>query len=405
MSNETKDLEMPPTWGRRLLGLDGLRGFAATSVLIHHVFQYLGDPDGSGAIYSVGALLTHGLTLFFVLSGFLLFRPFASAILVGSRPPSLARYFRNRGFRIFPAYVVILFVAWVLGVAVTGHSGDGSIALGRTDALTSIADLTMLQTLFPPTVLTGISVAWSLTTELTFYLLLPVLFLAARWLIRSGVNRLVAVVAPAAVLAVISYVAKAVVGIAKSGLSPEQAYDFSWGATWTAVLDRSILVQGDLFAYGMVAAIVVTFLQGRGLTRTATGARILLAGSALVLIGFAVVVSSVYSTSLVGAGAAAIVLVTVLPDANGRSSNLLARVLEFNPLWYLGLISYSMYLWHTPVIWWIRERGLYEDSPIGVLISCTVVLVVTVALSTITYFAVERPALRLKSPRKYPQPA
>ncbi len=55
------------------------------------------------------------MPLFFVLSGFLLWRPIASAVLRGRRLPSVRRYARNRALRILPAYwVVLLATALVL---------------------------------------------------------------------------------------------------------------------------------------------------------------------------------------------------------------------------------------------------------------------------------------------------
>jgi peptidoglycan/LPS O-acetylase OafA/YrhL len=388
---------MQPTWGRRLVGLDGLRGIAATSVLIHHVVLYMGDQSGQGVLYTLAALLGHGLTLFFVLSGFLLYRPFASALIGESAPPALGRYFRNRGLRIFPAYLLILAATWALGVAVTdsyssGHRDPG----GFPDPLTAIADLSMLQTFFPPTVLTGIGVAWSLTTELSYYLMLPVFFSAARWLVRRGLNRYAAAIAPAALLALVAYACKAIGAAAKTGLSATESYDFSWGTTWTAVLERSILVQGDLFAYGMLAAVAVILLHQRGIGRTRVSVRAGLVSAFVLMAGASVILSSDYSKSMVGTGAAALILAAVLPDGSGRP-NMLARILEFRPVWYVGLVSYSVYLWHTPVIYWLQERGLYNDSPAGLLVSCALVLVLTLGLSTATYFAVERPALRLKA--------
>src|SRR4051794_14188475 len=137
------DLAVHPSWGRRLVGIEGLRGFAALSVLVHHVTIRLADSDRIGWFAQVGDWLTHGLTLFFVLSGFLLFRPFAASI-VESRPlPSIKKYARNRFLRIYPAYlVIVLLVGLVFGAAYTeGPPQGGSVDIGYlTDPVTLLAD-------------------------------------------------------------------------------------------------------------------------------------------------------------------------------------------------------------------------------------------------------------------------
>ena len=62
--------------------------------------------------------LPSGLTLFFALSGFLLYRPFAAAIVRAERPPYVRAYLTNRALRILPAYIAILIlVGLIFGAA------------------------------------------------------------------------------------------------------------------------------------------------------------------------------------------------------------------------------------------------------------------------------------------------
>ena len=58
--------------------------------------------------------LAYGVVLFFTLSGFLLYRPFAASIVRGERLPSVRGYLRNRALRILPAYWAILFLCAVV---------------------------------------------------------------------------------------------------------------------------------------------------------------------------------------------------------------------------------------------------------------------------------------------------
>src|SRR5882762_1926129 len=86
-----------PSWGSRLIGIEGLRALAATSVLDHHTVTHAPFKAELGAIgqWAVPNLAS-GLTLFFALSGFLLYRPFASAVIRGEALPSTRAYLRNR---------------------------------------------------------------------------------------------------------------------------------------------------------------------------------------------------------------------------------------------------------------------------------------------------------------------
>jgi peptidoglycan/LPS O-acetylase OafA/YrhL len=151
--------------------------------------------------------LVNGVTLFFVLSGFLLFLPFATAALREQPRPAFAAYLRNRALRILPAYwFVLLFVALVLQSAALYSAGkQGAIhdpsLLGQNALL--------LQTYHPSTVGTGIGPAWSLVIEVAFYLVLPLLVLAAIWLAgraATHAQRVLALLFPAALLALIGVI-------------------------------------------------------------------------------------------------------------------------------------------------------------------------------------------------------
>ena len=114
---------VPPTGTtRRLPGIEGLRAVAASAVVLHHVWVFdggvrIGEDGGADVIFLNLAL---GVTLFFALSGFLLYRPFAAAIARAEALPSIPAYLRNRALRILPAYWVILLAsAFVLATAAT----------------------------------------------------------------------------------------------------------------------------------------------------------------------------------------------------------------------------------------------------------------------------------------------
>lgn len=154
--------------GGRVDALTGLRFLAALAVFAHH-FTGLGGP-GSGvarvpAFFPYTTMGVHGVGFFFVLSGFLL--------AWGYRPGTPARlfYWRRAG-RIWPAHLAASLIALVLLFWWGGRA---------TDAFSVLASLLLVQTWFPGVTpaLPGNSVAWTLSVELFFYALFPLLVRAA----------------------------------------------------------------------------------------------------------------------------------------------------------------------------------------------------------------------------------
>jgi peptidoglycan/LPS O-acetylase OafA/YrhL len=400
-----------PSWGRRLVGIEGLRGLAALSVVIAHVrIHTAGDADLGLAGRVLGAL--DGLTLFFALSGFLLFRPFAASLVNGVPLPSTGRFLRNRALRVFPGYIVILLIAsYVLQTTYTRAADAEDGFTGARDTLGPLtewwhvlANLGMVQTLIPGSLKTGLGVAWSLTTELCFYLLLPVLAWAAAAMVRRGGDRLVAVWLVPAFLIALGVAGRLVAAATLTDTSSARVYAEEWGPTWHAVLQRSILPHADLFGYGAVAAVLFVLVEREVLRpRTVQALRVIATGAFLVVAAFLVgpglpscLGMRQWDTAPVAAACAALILWAALPTRRGTSSRL-GKALEMRPLHHAGLVSYSLYLWHLPVLWWLAGHGLLMDSsPRGYFLNCLIVVGVTAALSSLTYHFVEAPALRLK---------
>lgn len=398
-----------PTRGTHLAGVDGLRALACTMVLVGHVLWIGGDTQVSlGRFDPIGwALAPAGLMLFFVLSGFLLYRPFAAAIVLGYTPPATGRFLRNRALRIGPAYVVILLlVALVLGVAVTdieqllisdetqalNTTGEG---VGRiTDPVLLLQNLVLLQNYAPSSMMTGIGPAWSLAIEVVFYLSLPPLaFVAARLARGRGMRgRTLAGLAPAALLLAIGLSSKVVAALTLNGSTdPRQ----QWGQTWHAVFERSFLPWADMFAYGMAAAVLATLAGAGRLPRlkpahisrsTALGVLILVAALGTVPIHERVLVT-VLGVLLTG-----LVLTVALPARPTR----LSAALDWRPIAFVGVVSYSVYLWHMPVITMLRLHDLSLNGRIGFLVMAPTVFALTLAASALTYRYVEAPAMRRK---------
>ena len=149
---------------------DGLRAVAAASVFVFHasVLTGLAARNQAGPYFSQ---LDVGIDVFFVLSGFLLYRPFAVAHVTGRPAPALGHYLKRRFLRIFPAYwLVLICVLYVFHQATAPRASDG------------LAFFSLTQIYSKERVLGGLVPAWTLCTEIAFYVFLPAYAWAAgRW--------------------------------------------------------------------------------------------------------------------------------------------------------------------------------------------------------------------------------
>lgn len=379
----------------RLAGLDGLRCIAALTVMLVHTWEV--SPAGirqfPGAATYVDAAAQAALVLFFTLSGYLIYMMFIGPAAKDRPFPSTRAYLFNRLLRIFPAYWVILTATVLAGVA--AGAGGHSLRPGGFDNLgTALANYGLVQTYIPHTLFSGIGAAWSLTVEVAFYLTLPLLAVLAGRLAhnRTGRQRLLAFCVPAMVLFVVGIAGKSishhVVGLTRN---PD---------TWNFVLQQSLLAKADLFAWGMVVAAVTSLLPRERWVRWPTR-RMAIVGVVAILIG-----TFGNNTVFMAFGCGAILLWNMVSH-EGRPSPA-ARFFSLRVVTYLGLISYSIYLWHGPVIFFLDKHGISAHGWFGVVVNPLMVSAVTIGLAAISYRFVEAPALRLKrsmTPRSPSDPA
>ncbi|WP_308212901.1 acyltransferase family protein [Nocardia otitidiscaviarum] len=154
-----------------LPALEGMRGMAALGVVVTHVaFQ-----TGATSLPMVGRVLERfdmAVAVFFALSGFLLWRPHAAAARGLGTAPAAGRYLLHRAARILPAYWAV--VCAVLILLPTAASTAGFRVW--------LANLGLVQVFVPLTLTDGLTQMWSLSVEMAFYLLLPLLAVAVAWL-------------------------------------------------------------------------------------------------------------------------------------------------------------------------------------------------------------------------------
>lgn len=397
---------MEPSSGPRLPGIEGARAVAACSILVWHAWLF-SSPDGPPDAWLLSRVmpqLAFGVTLFFTLSGFLLYLPYAASVLRERPSPSARRYFRNRALRILPAYWFVLLVSSLaLGTVLVRESDE--LVPGR---LTSFGDLlrtgAFVQNYSPETLGIGIGPAWSLAVEVVFYVSLPVLALLAGAIASrrtTGSGRRAAVLLPPALLLCLGLSGKAVAAHMLPGVPSE------WGTTWHSVVELSFWGMADLFAFGMALAVLYVEVEDRRIRlaswwRPATAVAVVSACAVVAVTTPWGEQMSYHPVNTVMAVVCALALaLVVLPaGARDRSRPLLVRVLEQPAVVAVGVVSYSVFLWQVPVAYFLREHELVLAGVDGFLVNAVVLFTITLGLSILTYRYVEAPALRLKGRRR-----
>jgi peptidoglycan/LPS O-acetylase OafA/YrhL len=359
-------LTAAPAAGARLRfpALDGLRGLAAFGVLVLHVWMFsYGDlhKPPKGLLDLAAGELRLGVQLFFVLSGFLVFRPFAAAALDGGRTPRLGRYAVRRAARILPAYWAALAGSFLL----LRHLDHPM----QIDAAQLPVFLLFAQNHFDETIKHLDPPMWTLAIEVSFYAALPFAGLLA---VRLGAGRK-------------RQLALTLGLVAAGALCTALAFERGWPQT----LSTSLLPHLVEFGAGMTVAVA---LHGQRLRRR-RAAWLLGAGIVLVLansVWHAKGLGAQAPRSLIGdaPGIAGLALVlAAIVSSKWRAAAPLSR----GPARWLGQISYGLYLIHFPVIVGLRETEHWPDTFRRQLLA---VAGLTIPAAALCWWLIERPAIR-----------
>lgn len=375
------------TGGRRphFPGFDGLRAIAAATVLVHHAANIAGRDHAT----TIGAYFEHmdiGVAIFFLISGFLLYRPFVWSHLAGEEPPGLGRYFRHRALRIFPAYWVALTVTVVV-------FGAASLPIrGLGDAVIYFG---LFQIYSPAHLWGGLAQAWSLCTEVSFYAFLPLYALVVRRLARAGDARRIVPVEIAGLATL--YAGSVAFRILEFHAFPSHPETLRW---LPANLDYFALGMGLAVASSWAATAGAAAVARRGTAVTAV-ASWAAAGACFWLVasrfsasrGVVPGLGVLLGTQLLYGAAALFLLLPAVFAATARDP---VRVfLASAPMEFLGRVSYGIYLWHVFVLllWYDATGTLVFSGGLGWLLVTGVLG--SVAVATASWYLIERPALAL----------
>lgn len=328
--------------------IDGLRAIAVAGVVFDHV--------GIALFHSGFA----GVDIFFVISGFLI-GGIVSADLAAGRF-SFAEFYARRVRRILPALFVMILATVPFGLLLMmpqdlRYYGGGAVA--TLLFVSNIWFLSRIDYFDPAAAYDPLLHTWSLAVEEQFYLILPVLLLAL-W--RFG---------PRLVWGALA---------ALAGLS--LAYTLLFGAVWPmAGFYLGHTRAWELLA-GVLAAQALPRLQVMGTARLRGGLTTL--GLGMVLASVTLIPAGVQWP---GAWTLLPVLGALLIVSFGAGDGLGRRVLASRPFVAVGLVSYSAYLWHQPILGFLAV----SDRPATTPLAQAAVIAATAVLAWLSWRYVETP--------------
>jgi len=336
--------------------VEGLRAVAVLLVVLYH----------AGIPWLTGGFV--GVDVFFVLSGFVI-----TGLLLRERATSgttkLLNFYGRRSRRILPAATLVIMLTVLAAYHWLGFlTGDDTVVVGRTASL-FYANFHFISTgtnylgsQAPPSALQNF---WSLSVEEQFYVLYPTLFIvtALAW---SRVNLRLKLT----IVLTVSIVASFIWSIVQTSSNGTAAYFSPFTRAWELALG------------GLVA---VASLQLAKLPRSVALAMTWIGLGGILLAGFAYSATTTYP----GSAVALPVISTALVVAGGTAAPRLGAewILRLPPFRWLGKLSYSLYLWHWPIL---IIAAQYAGHPLSVKDNLGWVLL-ALAFSIVSYFVVENP--------------
>lgn len=378
--------------GTRFPCFDGLRAIAALTVLGVHTTFVSGFTTKNPAWGRYTSRLEIGVEVFFVISGFLLYRPFVVSHFSGDTAPETRKFWIRRLKRIVPAYwLAFIVLTYVMRANSGGATWKGPLIY-----------LGFAQIYFPTYIKNGLSQAWSLGTELSFYLMIPLYAALLGRKRRTLRDQLRLEMIGLAGLVAISLVYRlSILGAAhrdywqhhEKALPPAMA---SWLPGYL-----------DQFALGMLLAVVSAYLSQTDQRpawlwhKYTPWVSWALAGVAFWAVGNIGLPLIPLVTSPTGLSLARNTLYglfaffLVAPAVFGpQDDGLIRQLLRWRPIALIGVVSYGIYLWHEGWIHmylrWTGDR-LFDIPWLHLAAGA---LILATAAAAASYLLVERPILR-----------
>jgi peptidoglycan/LPS O-acetylase OafA/YrhL len=359
-----------------LPALTGLRFVAAAIVVAYHARAIIPAFRTTPWLTVFGAGYT-GVSLFFVLSGFVLTYNYLTPDGGGVR--SVREFLIARFARVYPVYLLAIVLSAPLFVRDLQREGGG--ALLHNGPRMAAATLALVQAWIPPYACRLNCPGWSLSAEAFFYALFPVLGLWLAHRSRRQLMQLAVACWGLACLMALLYIARDPDGVRIATAATDRF--------WIKLLKFNPLVRLPEFVLGIITGLM--FLRAPQLTARTAG-RISIAAVAVIAITFALHQQLPYP--LLHNGLLSLVFATLI-FALAAGGGPIARVLSTRPLQLLGEASYALYLLHVSVLVYtikaLQVIGLsIERTPVLILLY----LVGVQLLAIVVLQRVEEPARR-----------
>jgi peptidoglycan/LPS O-acetylase OafA/YrhL len=369
-----------PNPGRRLSGLDGLRAFAVLSVVVFHLDFSL----------SPGGFL--GVDVFFVISGFLITNLIATEILASGRF-DLRNFYIRRARRLLPT-VFVLIVAIALVSETIWHDQLATLTGGALSSLGYVTNWWLIadhQDYFVsagrPTMFQHL---WSLAIEEQYYVVWSLVILAVAgtvFAIRRAMD-------PARRLRLVVVIAAVLAGVSTGIMAfYANAQDLPYRGSTSRVYFGSDTHSMGLFL-GSAAGALAALLVSRPGSPTRKRARFVSITDVVGMAALGVVVYEFFAVNEYRPGLYrggfllfdAVVLAVILCAV--RSGSLFGRLLDIRPIRWIGQRSYSIYVWHWPVVVVTRPE-LDVHGPLFLVNTGRFVLIL--GLASLSYRYIEVP--------------
>ncbi len=390
MSTASTPLQFEPT--RLELGptfpvLDTLRAVGALAVLTTHVAFQTGDYVRHGIVGALLSRLDLGVAIFFVLSGFLLSRPYLARAAAGRPHPSTRHYYWKRFVRIFPVYAVTVVIALV--VIPENDFGGSLVGWVRAFTLTDV--------FFTGRLPQGLTQMWSLSVEVTFYLVLPglmLLLLGRRAAVRP---RRIGILLLAGAIFNCWWIVR-LAAVVDGGTSGVPTLWLPAHLTWflVGIGLATVHVRNQAGAGSPAVSVLVALARLPGVCWATAAGLLLVAATPLggpILLLVATPTQSVVKHLAYAAVAGLVVLTGIFASSESRYG----RMMSASWLRHLGHISFSTFCIHLIVLHGVRAALGHElfTGDGGLIWVLTVGF--SLLASEVLYRLVEKPGLRLKN--------
>jgi peptidoglycan/LPS O-acetylase OafA/YrhL len=368
--------------------IEGLRGLAVSLVVLFHagllsqLVIHLGNGVEGGTDIKLLSGGFIGVDLFFVVSGFLI-----TGLLIRERERTgrvgFARFYARRVRRILPAAAVVLLITIPLSNQLVTLVERPSVMQDGASAALSIANIRFAMTTdyFNPVNYSPFLHFWSLGVEEQFYFVWPALLAIVAWKsprLGAGVALSIVVVA--------SFAASIIVGESSSSTAFYMLPTRAW----------------QLAAGGLLAIGAGSLDRAPAAMRSAVGLFLVFAGwAALAALMTAAVAIDSMATPYPGTAALVPTIAGVLLIASGTQAIGPGVVLRLAPIRFLGKISYSLYLWHWPIL---ILGGIWLVGPLGTISpeQAFALAALSIPVATISWMFVEEPFRRGQIPLPRP---